>query len=344
MNVMSAARGRQILSAAVAAVLCVSTALAAPKGRPGYEHYLVGNPADAASAHPPTTPSAMLMGGGTDVDAAFQWMIARAGGGDFVVIRASGTDAYNPYIYAMGGVDSVETLIVKTRDAASDPVVVDKVAKAEALFIAGGDQSDYVKLWKGTPLAAAINGLIARKVPVGGTSAGLAILGANLYSALYGTVESADALANPYTRRVTLDRDFLAVPGLAGTIADPHFHARDRMGRLLTFVARTVQDGWTPVAQARGIGVDEETALLIDNGIATRVGTGSVYLLKPSIAPTVCQSRKPLTFRNVAVQRMSGGGSFNLGSWASPDAATQAYDLSVEAGVLTSSQAGGAVY
>jgi hypothetical protein len=36
------------------------------------------------------------MGGGTDVDAAFQWMCQRSGGGDFLVIRATGTDAYNP--------------------------------------------------------------------------------------------------------------------------------------------------------------------------------------------------------------------------------------------------------
>jgi len=48
------------------------------------------------------------MGGGTDVDAAFEWMIERAGGGDFLVLRTTGTDAYDPYIYAMGGVNSGE--------------------------------------------------------------------------------------------------------------------------------------------------------------------------------------------------------------------------------------------
>jgi len=38
------------------------------------------------------------MGGSTDVDAAFQWMCTLSGNGDFLVIRAAGTDAYNPYI------------------------------------------------------------------------------------------------------------------------------------------------------------------------------------------------------------------------------------------------------
>jgi hypothetical protein len=42
------------------------------------------------------------MGGGTDVDAGFRWMLPRCNGGNFVVIRASGTDAYNEYIYNLG--------------------------------------------------------------------------------------------------------------------------------------------------------------------------------------------------------------------------------------------------
>ena len=60
-------------------------------------------------------------------------MIGKSGGGDFVVIRATGTDAYNPYIYDFGGIDSVETIITKNRAAASDPFVVDTIRNAEAL-------------------------------------------------------------------------------------------------------------------------------------------------------------------------------------------------------------------
>ena len=64
---------------------------------PGYQHFVVGNPADVVTT---TTPLLVLQGGGTDVDENFVRMGAAAGGGDFVVIRASGTDAYNPYISA----------------------------------------------------------------------------------------------------------------------------------------------------------------------------------------------------------------------------------------------------
>ena len=44
-------------------------------------------------------------------------------------------------------------------------------------------------------------------------------------------------------RRMTLDRGFLTAPYLEGAIADAHLDTRDRMGRLLTFVARIVRDG-----------------------------------------------------------------------------------------------------
>jgi len=49
----------------------------------------------------------------------------------------------NPYIYGLGTVDSVETRIIKSRMvAAADPFVIAKIRNAEALWIAGGDQSD----------------------------------------------------------------------------------------------------------------------------------------------------------------------------------------------------------
>jgi cyanophycinase len=50
-------------------------------------YFLTGS---AADAHATTSPGYVLMGGGKDVDSAFQWLIRKSGGGDIVVIRASG--------------------------------------------------------------------------------------------------------------------------------------------------------------------------------------------------------------------------------------------------------------
>lgn len=314
------------------------SSVAAASSKASYEYYVVGNDTNVITS---TTGGQLLMGGSTDVDAAFQWMIGRSGGGDFVVIRASGTDAYNPYIYDFGGIDSVATIITKNRAAAGDPFVLDKILNAEALFIAGGDQSDYVNLWKGTPLEDAIHTLVARKVPIGGTSAGLAVMGEFLFSAANGTIYSDTALANPYNNKVALDRDFLLLPYMSGIVTDSHFVARDRMGRLVTFLARIVNDGWSPMA--RGIGIDEQTAVAVDEkGRATILGFGTVYFLQTPGMPEVCQPKTPLTYRNLTVYKVMPGGTFNFGTWNGNGGT--AYTISAENGVLTSSQAGGGIY
>jgi len=306
----------------------------------GYEYYVAGNPGDVTAM---TTPGLLLAGGGTDQDDAMRWMIGRSGGGDFVIIRASGTDAYNPYIYAdLGGVDSCETIILQKRSASYDPFVLGKIEGAEALFIAGGNQWDYVRLWQGTPLEDAIHAVAARGAPVGGTSAGLAILGEFAFSAQQGTIISSQALKNPFHSHVTLTNDFLHLPFLSGVITDSHFAARNRMGRLITFLARIVDAGWAE--QARGIGIDEKTALAVDqDGDVTVFGQGAVYFLETTGAPAVCQKNTPLTFENLSVYRISRDqGQFDLASWRGHGGA--AYSLSAVDGVLVSTQPGGGIY
>jgi cyanophycinase len=309
--------------------------------RARYDYFLTGNGTNFVPTTA-TTPGFVLMGGGTDVDAAFLWQIARAAGGDFVVIRASGADGYNQYVYDFGNLDSVETFVIKNRAAASDPKVVDTIKNAEALFIAGGDQADYVNLWKDTPVEEAIHELVGKGVPIGGTSAGLAILGEFGFAALSGSITSAKALSNPFDRRLTLVRDFLVVPRLAGVITDSHFVDRDRMGRFVAFLARIVQDGWA--AQARGIAIDSQTAVLVDeHGAATIVGSGTAYFMQtPPAGPQICQPKTRLTFRHLPVYRADAAGRFNLPSWSGTNGT--AYELSVEAGVLETTQSGGGIY
>ena len=117
------------------------------------------------------------MGGGADQDPAFRWLCARANGGDFLILTATGDDDYNPYIKKLCKVNSVATLAIPDKDAAMDPFVADAIRHAEAIFITGGDQSNYVKYWQGTPVQEAINERLREHVPIGGTSAGLAVLG-----------------------------------------------------------------------------------------------------------------------------------------------------------------------
>ena len=307
-----------------------------------YEYYVKGDPNDVVT---PTSGGLLLAGGNTDVEDAMKWMIGKSGGGDFVVIRCSGTDAYNPWIYKqLGGVDSCETIIFVTTEACYDEFVLEKIRSAEALFIAGGDQWDYVSMWKGTPVEDAIHFVAAKPAPVGGTSAGLAILGEFVFSAEFDTVESDDALQNPYNRRVALATDFLSLSNMGGMITDSHFVPRDRMGRLVTFLARIVEDGWA--LEARGIGVNEKTALAVEpNGDVTMFSLctyGVAYFLQTPGPPEVCKMKTPLTYLNVSVYRMSGAATFNLTTWQG--AGGTEYSLSAVDGVLTSTLPDGAVY
>jgi cyanophycinase len=333
----------QVTRLALATVL--TAALTAPVGgapAPKFDYYLTGDQGNAVGL---TQPGLGLMGGGTDVDALFTWMSDRAGGGDFVVIRASGADGYNQYVFDLGNFNSVETLVLKNRAASSDPFVLQTIRNAEALFIAGGDQSNYVNFWKGTPVEDAIHDLAARGIPIAGTSAGTAVLTEFVYAAQRFSATSADALANPFNRDITLDRDFLHLAHMEGIISDQHLIERDRLGRTLTFMARVVADGWA--AESKAIAIDRETAVLVDAaGRATVVAnadhpTPFAYFIRGGV-PEICQPDTPLTYRNLAVYRVQPGSTFDVGAWRGRGGT--AYTLNVVAGAVSSTQPGGAIY
>lgn len=307
---------------------------------PPYTYIRIGSTTDVA---PATTSGTVLMGGGTDVDAAFQWLCNLGGNGDFLIIRATGTDAYNPYVQGLcPNTNSVATLIIPDATAANHADVAAIIAKAEVVWIAGGDQSNYINYWKGTPVQSTLNARIAQGMPVGGTSAGLNVLTQFVYSANASQgATSSQALADPFNRYLTFDRDFAAVSTLQGVIGDPHFAARDRMGRDLAFLCRVAANGWSTAP--RGIAIDEATALLVANGgYASVVGTGKAYFLQAPGLPQVCAAKQPLTYRNIGVARIAAGDGFDLVNWTPAGGTT--YTVTAEAGVLSSTQAGGSAY
>lgn len=288
-----------------------------------------------------------MLGGGSDIDEAFRWLCEKANGGDFLILRAHGDDDYNPYVSGLCKLNSVATLITPDRDSAQDPAVAEIIHHAEAVFIAGGDQARYVNFWRGTPVEDAINAHIAAGKPIGGTSAGLAILGEFSYGALNdpqdeSSLASADALRDPFLARITLVRDFLRVPLMQNTITDSHFAKRNRLGRSLVFLARIMQDGWSE--HSREIAIDEKSAVLVEaDGKATVVGSGKgAYFLRPTQAPSVCKSSAPLTFQSVSVYKVPAGAHFDLPNWIGEGGL--GYTLSVDQGVIRSTLPGDALY
>ena len=167
-------------------------------------------------------------------------------------------------------------------------------------FVNKPDKHDYIKYWKNTQLDWTLRDLSIKKVPIGGTSAGLAVLGQFDFAALQGSVTSTQALSNPFNKYMSLDPTpqtlnsttptstaggFITPSPLFNTILDAHLDERDRMGRLVTFVSRLIGSyngagcsggilvpkeesrnlSPTPYGDiiARGIGVGVEAALLV---------------------------------------------------------------------------------
>jgi cyanophycinase-like exopeptidase len=324
-----------------------------------YVSYFTG---DTTDINTPTKGGVVLMGGATEDDNAMRWFLNQSGGGDIVVIRASGSNGYNNYLYSELGVTvhSVQTIVTPDSASAQWPYVAHQIRNAEALWIAGGDQAKYVRFWKNNHIEDAIQYLISeKKVVVGGTSAGMAILGDAYFAALNGSVTSAEVLANPYHVKATIGADdFIQYPDLEYVITDTHYDSPDRRGRHSAFLARLAQDlGWP----ARGIASEEYTAVCVDSSGMARVFGGYpqyedfAYFIQVNCEndpaePENCVPASPLNWvRNNAALRVlkaegtaEGKVQFNLRDWKTHTGGGTWQNWWVANGVLNASAANGA--
>lgn len=297
-----------------------------------YTSYFTGNPFDTI-----TNPQGgiCLMGGATEDDNAMKWFLHRADGGDILVLRTSGSNGYNDYLYYSLGipVNSVETIVFNNASASNDSYVHQKIKQAEAIWFAGGNQWTYISYWRNTPVDSLVNLAIhQRNIVVGGTSAGMAIQGKFYFSAQNGTVTSDVALADPYNIRVTVDSmPFLDNNYLNNVITDTHFDNPDRRGRMVAFLARIYTDYGI---FGKGIACDEYTAVCIDsNGIAMVYGeypphNDNAYFIQNNCeltiqAPENCTPENPLTWNlggeAIKVFKVKGtsdgSNTFDLNNW-----------------------------
>ncbi|HYA98172.1 MAG TPA: cyanophycinase [Methylomirabilota bacterium] len=323
-------------------VLLLLLASPAPSAQAKWRYFRTGH---AEDSHAAPRAGFALMGGGTKQDAAFRFLCERANGGDFLILRAN-SDAttakqLNAKVRGLCSLNSAATIIFNDREDSDDPRVVQIIDQAESIFIAGGDQSNYLRFWQDTPVQDALNRHIAAGKPIGGSSAGLAILGEFSFASIIDTIHSPEALADPYGNKVTLSRDFLRIPLLQGTITDTHFVKRDRLGRLLVFMARILEDGWAQ--KVRAIAVEEDAAVLLEpDGSTTVAGAGPAYFLEAANAPTMCKRKTPLTMGPIAVHRAPAGAEFNVRTWSGTGG--DDYTLSVDAGRVVVSGSAHGVY
>jgi cyanophycinase len=169
--------------------------------------------------------------------------------------------------------------LINSREEAMLPETANTLAHAEAIFIAGGDQWNYINYWTNTPVQSALNEAIKnRNVPIGGTSAGLAVLGQFVFDAKMDGISSAEALNDLASPKISISKNFVEIDLLKNTITDSHYSQRTRMARHIAFLAN-IQNQYG--VKAKGIGVDEKTALALEpNGTAKVFGASAIYFLQ----------------------------------------------------------------
>jgi cyanophycinase len=163
------------------------------------------------------------------------------------------------------GAANLEIPIVETRDHACDGRIAAQFRGARGIFLGGGDQVKLVSALSGTPVEEAIREAYMDGAIICGTSAGAAAL---TKTTLAGNeVDEAGQLVEQYIG-----------PGLGllgyHTLIDTHFTQRRRLYRLFVAIAQ--------FPELMGLGIDEDTALIVRREIGTVVGNGGVTFVDGS--------------------------------------------------------------
>ncbi|HKR66134.1 MAG TPA: cyanophycinase [Thermoanaerobaculia bacterium] len=162
----------------------------------------------------------------------------------------------------LGVAEVWETHIAERPDAQNEELL-ERTRNATGVFFTGGDQLRLTSLVAGTHFGdAVLDGLAHHGLIVAGTSAGATAMSTTMVIAgsSEGTVRRADIELAPglgYWRDVAVDT---------------HFSQRGRISRMFTIFAQN--------PQILGIGIDENTAVIVTPGDRFRVvGAGAVYAM-----------------------------------------------------------------
>ena len=231
-----------------------------------------------------TTGRLVIAGGGLQADnsAVYQSIVdARAGDGPLCVVPTASSDPEASMERAVatltgyGGVGSVKGILISTENPsqAQDPSVVAEVRTCSGFFFTGGSQSRIVDVFlPGGDTTEAYRALWQQwqeGAVVSGSSAGAAMMS----RVMIAGGSSADAV----THGVRLpDGDGVHIREGMGFfelgMLDQHFLARGRIGRILV---STLQENSPQI----GLGIDENTALVVDGDSAWVVGASGVVVV-----------------------------------------------------------------
>jgi cyanophycinase len=206
-------------------------------------------------------------------------------------------ETYQKAFASLGVTDLVELYIEDRAEthAAEKLALLDDAA---GVFFSGGDQLRISSQIGDTPIEARIREIWRGGGVLAGTSAGASVMSDTMM------VRGASA----ETHRIG---DLQMAPGLGlvrDTIIDQHFAERGRIGRLLGAVAQS--------PRVLGVGIDEDTAIILEGDDFTVIGSGAVYVVDAEgvSASNIAEARaeRALSIFDVRLHVLASGDGFRL--------------------------------
>lgn len=214
----------------------------------------------AAQEVGPAAGTLVIMGGGPGGRDVVQRFMELAGGPDapiVVIPTAGGGEGYDDSwdgLNRLREAGASNLTIVHTYDptVARQPGFADPIRNARGVWIAGGRQWRLVDAYADTPVLEELNALLARGGVIGGTSAGASIMGSYL---VRGDTRSNEVMMGDHE---------VGFGWLRNTAIDQHLLRRNRQHDLVELLAVH--------PHLLGIGLDENTAIVVQGDTATVIG------------------------------------------------------------------------
>lgn len=248
----------------------------------------------------------IIIGGGEDRggERVILRTFAEAVRGGRAVLATVATEHPDEYVevyrkaFADLPIGELAVLHLDERAEARDPATLEVLDGAAGIFFTGGDQLRISSQVGGTPLERRIRELWLGGGVLAGTSAGASVM------------SDVMLVAGPSRTSYRIG-DLRMAAGLGvlrDAVIDQHFAERGRFGRLLGAVAHS--------PRVLGIGIDEDTAIVVRDGEFEVVGSGAVYVFdaEPAARSNVAEARPEelLSIHGVRLDVLAAGERFDL--------------------------------
>ncbi|MEQ8155251.1 MAG: cyanophycinase [Clostridiaceae bacterium] len=164
-------------------------------------------------------------------------------------------------VFSELGIKRINILDISKRNDSYNPASIEIIKNSSVVFFTGGDQLRITSLIGGTPVYEELSKAFTNGCTLAGTSAGASVMSSTM-------IVKGDDEESPSKCTLKMAPGFGFIKNV---IIDQHFAQRGRIGRLLAGIAQN--------PEIIGIGIDEDTAIVVNSNTIKVIGTGAVYFL-----------------------------------------------------------------